>query len=136
MLKDQLASTDRGILLLSSMVTDWDISALEWKKVLQIIKDSLPKAVKKAQCHSKLQFENISQNVSIRPRAKTWHKIRLALTCMMQEFFTLEPNSRKLVKKIDKLLKPKTYTEGVKHGLNWELQMRRKPNRTIVEFAT
>ena len=32
----------KGLLLMTKMVSDWDINSLEWLKILQIIMDSLP----------------------------------------------------------------------------------------------
>ena len=108
---------------------------MEWKKVIQILKESLPRSVGVNECKSRSMFENINQFLTIRPRAKTWLKIKIAANCLEQEFLSLKINAKKLGRKIEKLLKPKSYQEGVRHGLNWELQMRRKPNKTQIEYA-
>ena len=32
----------KGLIMLTKMVTDWHINVLEWKKIIQIILDTLP----------------------------------------------------------------------------------------------
>ena len=70
-LEEKLGSTEKGLHLLAAMTTDWDIQAIEFKKLIQLVKEGLPKSVAQKQGQSRSMFDSIHAWITRNSRAKT-----------------------------------------------------------------
>lgn len=120
---NRLASIDRSLLLLTKLTSDWDFNLLELKKLIQIIKEALPRSLNKKQVNSKPAFENVHRRMSQRTRAANWIEIQHACWLMMNEFPDLETSGRALMKEIVKNVKIRAKKDRKRNGLDWKIQM-------------
>ena len=128
-LNAKLGSTEKGLYLLASMVTDWDIQTIEFKKLIQLVKEGIPKSVAGKPGKSRGMFDSIHAWITRNMRAKTWLLVQQAAWEAMQEFPSLEIAARQLIKKIQQLLKKKTKKQAFKHGLDWKYNLCSKPTK-------
>ena len=125
-MENRLASVERGILILTKLTSDWDFNLIELKKIIQIVKESLPRGIGRKTVQSKIHFESIHRRMSVRNRASNWVEIQHATWRLMNEFPALETTGRNLMQSIVKNLKIRSRQDNSLNGLNWKSQMSRR----------
>ena len=126
-LESKLGSAAKGLLLLSTMTTDWDIQEIEFKKLIQLVKENIPKSIGIRVIQGRTLFDTIHAWISRNSRAKSWRLIQAATWETIKDFKELEGPGRKLIRKIKQLLKPRRKENTIKNGLDWEKCLCEKP---------
>ena len=124
--ENRLSSVDRGLLMISKLASDWDFNLLELKKLIQIVKEALPRGIGKKEVKSKQLFESIHRRLSQRSRAANWIEIHHASWTIINEFPELENSGRSVMNTIVDNLKNRPDKEGTKNGFNWKNQMKNR----------
>lgn len=126
-IEEKLGSASKGMLLLSTITTDWDVQEVELKKLLQLVKENIPKSIGIKSSKGRALFDTAHAWVGRNSRAKTWRLIQNAAWETSQEFKETEECGRKLIMKIKQLLKPKKKEEANVNGMSWEACLSEKP---------
>ena len=120
---------EKGLLLLTKFTTDWEIQAVEWKKVLELILYGIPDGINNHhRLRSKIQLKKAKQYMTQRPRGKTWSIIQLSIKDLMEEVPICRKIGRDLIKQIYTLLKPKTLAKAIQNGIVWQDAMIERPS--------
>ena len=109
--------------MLTKLTSDWDFNLLEFKKLVQIVKEALPRSINNKTVESKTLLEGIHRRLSQRTRVANWIEIQHATWCIMNEFPDLENSGRDLMRAIVNNVKNRSDKEGRKNGLKWKDQM-------------
>ena len=126
-LESKLGSAQKGMLLLASMTTDWDVQTLELKKLIQLVKEGIPKSIGIKRSQGRAKFDSAHAWVTRNSRAKTWLAIQNATWETCQEFPETSNAARTLIKRIKQLLEPRDKQDSQKNGLSWVSCLIEKP---------
>ena len=124
---ERLDIIEKGLLLLTKLTTDWEIQAIEWKKILEIIIYGIPDKVKGIKIKSKETLVKIKNYITVRPRGRTWSLIQIGVHELSNELPVCRKIGCDLIKAIFKTLKSKPLDNVVKNGINWQVAMNEKP---------
>ena len=125
---ERVETIEKGLLILTKLTTDWEIQAIEWRKVLEIIISGIPDGINKChQIESKVLLRKAKQYMAQRPRGRTWHEIQLGIRQLLIEIPVCRKIGNGLIKAIFNLLKQKTLRQVIQNGVNWHQSMWEKP---------